>query len=73
MTILHPKYKDEIHNDRQLNFMAVLAKVHIKKPVMRTRQDQPSFNNKLRRCFLITRALISSAKVQMEALSYRTP
>ncbi|GFF56750.1 hypothetical protein IFM62136_03209 [Aspergillus lentulus] len=26
MTILHPKYTDEIHNDRRLNFMAVLAK-----------------------------------------------
>ena len=27
MTILHPKYTNEIYKDKRLNFMAVLAKV----------------------------------------------
>ena len=27
MTILHPKYTDEIYKDKRLSFMAVLAKV----------------------------------------------
>jgi hypothetical protein len=44
MTILHPKYTDEIHNDRRLNFMAVLAKVNMEKtPVMRTEPGSAEF------------------------------